>query len=73
VLYEMLTGRQAFAGETATDMIAAIIERQPDWSALPAATPPAVRKLMQRCLEKDSGQRLRDIGDARHELDHDAA
>ena len=66
VLYEMITGRLAFAGETVSDTIAAILEREPDWTALPAATPSAVRRLMQRCLEKDPRRRLRDIGDARH-------
>ena len=66
VLYEMLTGRPAFRGETLSDTIVAILEREPDWTALPAATPPAVRRLLQRCLEKDPRRRLRDIGDARH-------
>src|SRR5512145_2207176 len=65
VLYEMLAGRRAFAGETASDTIAAILERDPDWSALPNATPAALDRLLRRCLEKDSKLRLRDIGDAR--------
>jgi Tol biopolymer transport system component len=69
VLYEMLTGRRAFAGETVSDTIVAILDREPDWSALPASTPPAVQRLMQRCLEKDPKRRLRDIGEARIELD----
>jgi len=69
VLYEMLTGRQALAGETVSDTIAAILEREPDWTALPDPTPAAVRRLLQRCLEKDSRHRVRDIGDARIELD----
>ena len=52
VLYEMLTGRAAFAGDTISDTIAAILEREPDWRALPAATPPSVTRLLQRCLER---------------------
>ena len=69
VLYQMLTGRRAFRGETGSDTMAAILEREPDWTALPAETPAAVRRLLQRCLEKDSRRRLRDIGDVRHWLD----
>ena len=69
VLYEMLTGRVAFAGDTLSDTIAAILGGEPDWQALPAATPPSVRRLLQRCLDKDVTQRLHDIGDARVELD----
>jgi Tol biopolymer transport system component len=65
----MLTGRRAFSGETTSDTIAAIIEREPDWTALPAETPPAVRRLLQRCLDKDPKRRLRDIGDATPLLD----
>ena len=65
VLYECLTGRQLFGGETVSDTIARILEREPDWSALPGDTPPAVRQLVQRCLEKDAKRRLRDIGEAR--------
>ena len=55
VLFEMLSGRSAFAGETVSDTIVAILEREPDWNALPDATPSAVRRLLQRCLEKDPG------------------
>ena len=69
VLFEMLSGKMAFEGDTVTDTIAAILERDPDWSTLPADTPRAVRRLMQRCLEKDPKKRLRDIGDARVEID----
>jgi serine/threonine protein kinase/Tol biopolymer transport system component len=68
VLYEMLTGGAVFRGETISDTIAMILERAPDWSALPAATPSSVRHLLRRCLDKDPKQRLRDIGDARIEL-----
>jgi len=69
VLYEMLTGRGLFHGPTASDCIAGILGREPDWEALPAATPAAVRRLLRRCLEKDPRQRLHDIADARIELD----
>src|SRR5450432_931163 len=65
VLYEMLTGRMAFRGETATDILAAVLKEEPDWSHLPAATPPQVRSLLHRCLKKDVRQRLQAIGDAR--------
>jgi len=69
VLYEMLTGRVTFSGDTISDSIAKILEREPDWSALPAATPPPIRRLLLRCLTKDPKHRLRDIGDARIEID----
>ncbi len=69
VLYEMLTGKMAFSGETVTDTLAAVIKSEPDWSALPKDTPPHVRVLLQRCLQKDAKQRLRDIGDARIAID----
>ncbi len=69
VLYEMLTGRVAFIGETSSDSIARILEREPDWSALPAVTPVSVRRLLVRCLTKDPKKRLRDIGDVRIEID----
>lgn len=69
VLYEMLCGRLAFDGGSHSDIIAAILEREPDWSALPAETPAAVRRLLQRCLQKDLRRRFRDIGDARLELE----
>jgi len=69
VLYECFSGRQAFAGDTVSDMIARILEREPDWDALPSRTPPRIRELLRRCLEKDAKRRLRDIGDARNEID----
>ena len=69
VLYEMLTARRPFTGETPSDMVAAILTREPDWRALPETTPAGVRRLVQRCLERDPKRRLRDIGDARIELD----
>jgi Tol biopolymer transport system component len=69
VLYEMLTGRRALGGETTTDVLAKIVEREPDWTKLPAATPDHIVRLIKRCLEKDPRSRLRDIGDVRVELD----
>ena len=69
VLFEMLAGRRPFDGQTSTDALAAILARDPDWSFLPATTPPALHRLLRRCLAKDAGRRLRDIGDARIELD----
>ena len=69
VLYEMLTGGRAFAGATASDTIAKILEREPDWGALPSSTPPSLRRLLTRCLDKDSRRRLHALADARFEID----
>jgi len=69
VLYEMLTRKVAFSGETVTDTLASIIKEEPDSNLLPAQTPMRVRVLLQRCLQKDPKQRLRDIGDARISLE----
>ena len=69
VLYEMLTGQPTFARETATETLAAIIERDPEWKALPHATPPAIVRLLRRCLEKDPRRRLHDVADVRIEID----
>jgi Tol biopolymer transport system component len=69
VLYEMLTGIRAFRGDSVTDTLAAVIRGEVDWTKLPEATPVRVRVLLQRCLQKDPKQRLRDIGDARISLD----
>jgi len=69
VLYEILTGKIAFSGETITDTLAAVVMKDPDWSQLPSKIPMRVRVLLQRCLQKDAKQRLRDIGDARISLD----
>jgi serine/threonine protein kinase/WD40 repeat protein len=69
VVYEMLTGRPTFSGETVPDLIAMVLAREPDLTALPPATPVSVRRLLRRCVEKDVRRRLRDIGDARLELD----
>ena len=69
VLYEMLTGRRAFAGTTASDSLARVLEREPEWSALPASAPESILRLVKRCLQKDPADRLRDIADARLEID----
>ena len=68
VLYEMLTGRKAFAGETMADCAAAILHVEPDWAALPPSTPEALIQLVRRCLEKDVQDRLPDIRAARAPL-----
>jgi Tol biopolymer transport system component len=69
VLFELLSGRRAFDGPTASDVIAAVLEHDPDWSRLPSSTPEALRRLLTRCLTKDPRRRLRDIGDVLLELD----
>src|SRR5882672_1346487 len=69
VLYECLTGRRAFAGETLSDVLAAVLEKEPDWSRLPSSTPLRVRELLLQCLEKDARNRLRDMGDVRLALE----
>jgi serine/threonine protein kinase len=69
VLYELLTGKQAFRGETFSDAIAAVLEREADLQVLPPATPVNIRDLLRRCMQKDSQRRLRDIGDARIEIE----
>ena len=69
VLYEMLTARPAFAGQKKSDTFARVLEREADWSRLPASTPAVIRRLLGRCLEKDAKRRLRDIGDARIDLE----
>ena len=69
VLYEMLTGRRAFEGQEISDVLAAVLRQDIDWTALPPGTPPNIRRLLKRCLEKDPRKRLSAIGDARLELD----
>src|SRR5213596_3611536 len=69
VLYEMLAGQRAFAAETVSDTIAAILGRDPDWQALPVATPTKILDLLRRCLQKDAKLRLHDIADARIEIE----
>jgi serine/threonine-protein kinase len=72
VLYEMLTGRRPFDGDDISDTLAAVLRAEPDWNALPANTPRAIRTLLRRCLEKDRKRRLADAADARLELDEAA-
>ena len=69
VLFEMLTGRRVFAGATPPDVMVSVLERDPDWHALPRGVPEPIRHLLRRSLEKDAGRRLRDAGDARLEID----
>jgi serine/threonine-protein kinase len=69
VLYECLTGRRPFDADTVSDTIARILEREVDWSVLPAATSAPIRDLLRRCLEKDVRKRQRDIGDVRLEIE----
>jgi len=69
VLYEMLTGQQAFGGETVSDSLASVIKDAPDFTKLPAQTPQRIRELLNRCLQKDPKQRVQAIGDARIALD----
>ena len=69
ILFEMLSGRRAFTGESAADVFTAVLSREPDWGALPARTPLPIRELLSRCLQKDPARRLRDIGDARMEIE----
>jgi serine/threonine-protein kinase len=70
VLFEMLTGKQAFEGETVSDVLAAVIMKDPDLNSLPASTPASVRQLLRRCLEKDPKRRLQAIGEARIVLEN---
>ena len=69
VFYEMLVGRRAFEGESVTELIGAVIHKEPDWSAFPADVPPTARRVIERCLQKDPKQRLRDMGDVRLALE----
>jgi Tol biopolymer transport system component len=69
VLYEMLTGRRAFDGDSISEVMASVLKSDPDWHRLPDGTPASVHRLLRRCLEKDPRARLRDIGDARLDLD----
>ena len=73
LLYEMLAGARAFQGEDVTDTIAAVVRGEPDWKALPAATPPALRRLIERCLTKDRAQRLPDMSVVRYVLNEPSA
>jgi Tol biopolymer transport system component/tRNA A-37 threonylcarbamoyl transferase component Bud32 len=73
VLYELVAGRPAFGGDTATDSIAAVLTREPDWAALPPELPARIRELLRRCLKKDVRSRLQHIGDARIEIEETLA
>src|ERR1700675_5136864 len=69
LLYELLTGKRAFQGETSSDTITAVLEREPDWSALPAKTPARVRELLRQCLQKDANRRLTNVAVARRAIE----
>jgi len=69
VLFEMLTGKRLFEGETVSDVLAGVLRGEIDWSSLPVSTPPAVERLLRRCLERNPKNRLRDVGDARLVID----
>ena len=69
LLFELLTGSRAFAGETVTDVLAAVVQNDPPWERLPAEVPAGVRRLLRRCLRKSADERLHDIADARLEID----
>ena len=73
VLFEMLTARRLFDGETVSDVLASVLKSEPDWPSLPAAAPASVRRLLERCLQRDPKRRLRDIGDARLVLEDSLA
>ena len=68
VLFEMLTGNRVFGGEDMSDTLASILTKEPSWSLLPSETPPSIRRVLRRCLEKDRTRRLADLADARLEL-----
>ena len=69
VLYELLTGKRAFQGETITETIAAVLKSDPDWAKLPENTPWGIRTLLRRCLHKETNRRLQHIGDVRIEIE----
>ncbi len=71
VLFKMIVGRPAFEGSTSSSVLASALHDEPSWDALPRETPPALKRLLRRCLQKDPRRRLRDIGDAFVELDDD--
>jgi eukaryotic-like serine/threonine-protein kinase len=72
VAFELLTGKQAFEGETVTDLFASVLRSEPDWNALPATVPKSVGLLLQRCLQKDPRRRLQHIGEARIAMEDSA-
>ena len=69
VMYEVLSGKKAFARETVADTLAAVIDVEPDWSSLPTRTPDIVHSLLRRCVQKDRNKRLHDVADARIEIE----
>ena len=69
VLYEMLAGRAPFDGDGVTEVLGAVVRLEPDWNALPPGVPAGLRSLLKRCLQKDPALRLRDIADARFQMD----
>src|SRR5262249_42781943 len=73
ILYEALTGRPAFSGETVTDILARVVTFDPDWAALPASIPREIRQLLKRCLRKDRQQRFHDISDVRISIEEAVA
>ncbi len=72
VLFELVTGKKAFFGESASDVLASILKAEPDWAALPPETPSGILRLLRRCLQKDPERRLHDMTDARIELEEAA-
>jgi Tol biopolymer transport system component len=70
IVYEMLAGAPTFGGESTTDILADVVTREPDWSRLPAGVPDRITELLKRCLQKNPKDRLRDIADARFEIEH---
>jgi serine/threonine protein kinase/Flp pilus assembly protein TadD len=73
ILFEMLSGRRAFTGDTPSDALASILTSDPDWTRLPPGTPLRIRELLERCLQKDAARRLRDAGDATNEIERTLA
>ncbi len=71
LLYELLTGKRVFSGESLSDTIAAVLEREPEWRALPAKTPAKIRELLRQCLQKDADRRLPNIADAREAIERE--
>lgn len=72
ILFETLTGRRPFVGDDVTEVLAAVVKSEPPWELLPPSVPPRLVQFLKRCLEKDAGHRLRDVGDARFELSEEA-
>jgi Tol biopolymer transport system component len=73
VLFEMLTGKRTFDGDDVSESLASVLKSDPEWSALPPATPPSIRHVLRRCLEKDPRRRFHDVADVRLDLDERTA